>query len=137
MTKENPSLRLLGEGRPGILFIPLPLCYFGLEPANISRVSVDKFDHLFSRAYSIVFPRCHHCSIFTTHWAMTLFSNVRYTSSLTVELVLHFLKLAVHQTPFTTACVFKGVLLSQLYFLTLLLCFVACHLRLRGTKFSS
>ena len=51
------------------------------------------------------------------------------------ELVDHYL--AVHQTPFTTACVFKGVLLSQLYFLTLLLCFAACHLRLRGTKFSS
>lgn len=36
----------------------------------------------------LVFPRRHHCSIFVTHWAMTLFSNVRYTSSLTVELVL-------------------------------------------------
>ena len=32
----------------------------------------------------LVFPRRHHCSIFATHWAMTLFSNVRYTSTLTV-----------------------------------------------------
>ena len=32
----------------------------------------------------LVFLRRHHCSIFTTHWAMTLFSNVRYTSTLTV-----------------------------------------------------
>lgn len=30
----------------------------------------------------LVFPRRHHCSIFTTHWAMTLFSNVCYTSTL-------------------------------------------------------
>lgn len=42
--------------------------------------------------------------------------------------------LAVPQTPFTTACVFKGVLLNQLYFLTLLLRFTTCHLRLRGTS---
>ena len=32
----------------------------------------------------LVFPRRHRCSIFATHWAMTLFSNVRYTSTLTV-----------------------------------------------------
>ena len=30
----------------------------------------------------LVFPRRHHCSIFAAHWAMTLFSNVRYTSAL-------------------------------------------------------
>ena len=49
----------------------------------------------------LVFPRRHHCSIFATHWAMTLFSNVYYTSTLTVVTGTPFLKLAVqtHLTP--------------------------------------
>lgn len=48
----------------------------------------------FARIEMSVFPDCHHYSIFAIHWAMTLFSNVRYTNSLTVELVLrHILTL--------------------------------------------
>lgn len=46
----------------------------------------------------LVFPRRHHCSIFATHWAMTLFSNVRYTSTLTVVTGAPFLTLAVQNT---------------------------------------
>ena len=57
-----------------------------LSPFTTASLDCSSLVYLEGRLRStrtfLVFPRRHDCSIFATHWAITLFSNVYYTSSL-------------------------------------------------------
>lgn len=84
-TKRKPLSRgRFGERCPFWIYIIPLLCCLDLELASISKVSARNPGHLFTKGLFSSFPRRHHCSIFTTHWAMTLFSSVCYTSTFTV-----------------------------------------------------